>query len=130
MLEMIDIGVPEAVAYRVGGKITEAEMKSVFSIFKEKIDKGEKLLVYQEVDSVGGAELDAIIEKMKFMKEMGLSHFERIAVLSPGKWIPKLVDLEGKLFKSVTMKGFSMEEKSKAVEFLKEGLTDEEGANS
>jgi len=31
MLEMMDIGVEDAVAYRVGGKITQEEMTSVFS---------------------------------------------------------------------------------------------------
>ena len=52
MLEMIDIGVQNAVAYRLEGKITEEEMKSVFSIFRKKVEKGEKLLVYQEVVSI------------------------------------------------------------------------------
>jgi hypothetical protein len=47
MLEMLDIGIKNAVAYRVGGKITEDEMKSVLSIFKEKIKSGEMLLIYQ-----------------------------------------------------------------------------------
>ena len=43
MLEMIDIGVENAVAYRFGGKITEEEMTAVLAVFKERIEKGEKL---------------------------------------------------------------------------------------
>jgi hypothetical protein len=39
MLEMIDIGIEEAVAYRVGGKVTEEEMTSGISMFKESIEK-------------------------------------------------------------------------------------------
>jgi hypothetical protein len=39
MLEMMGIGIENAVAYRMGGKIKEDEMKSIFSIFKEKIQK-------------------------------------------------------------------------------------------
>jgi hypothetical protein len=119
MLEMIDVGVKEAVAYRVGGKISEAEMKSVLALFREKIDKGEKLVVYQEIVSIGGVDFDAVLEKLKFLKEVGLSHFKRIAVITQRKWIHKLVDLEGKLFKSVDMKGFSIEEKDEAIKFLK-----------
>ncbi len=119
MLEMMDIGVDKAVAYRVGGKITEAEMTSVLSIFKEKIDNGEKLIVYQEVESIGGAEFDAMIEKLKFLFDVGLSHFDRIAVVTHTKWIHKLVDLENKLFKNIDMRGFSIDEKDKAVKFLK-----------
>ena len=119
MLEMIDIGLQEAVAYRVGGKISEAEIKSVLSVFKKKIDKGEKLLVYQEIAGIGGVEFDGVIEKLKFLMDYGLSHFSRMAVVTHQKWIHKLVDLEGKLFKNIHMKGFSLEEKDKAIEFLK-----------
>ena len=121
MLEMIDIGVENAVAYRLGGKITEEEMKSALDIFREKIDKGEKLVVYQEVESIGGAEFDAMVEKFKFFKDVGFnfSHFSKIAVITHAKWIHKLVDLEDKIFKKVEMKGFPIEEKDKAIEFLK-----------
>ena len=56
MLEMLDVGVEKIIAYRLGGKITEEEMISVLDVFREKIDNGEKLLVYQEVESIGGAE--------------------------------------------------------------------------
>jgi len=119
MIEMMDIGVEKAVAYRVGGKITEEEMTSVISIFKEKIDNGEKLIVYQEVAGFDGVEFDAMAEKFKFFIEFGISHFNRIAVVTHKKWIHNLVDIEGKLFKNVDMKGFPIEEKDKAIEFLK-----------
>ena len=119
MLEMIDIGVENAVAYLLEGKITEEEMKSILSIFKEKIKKGEKLIVYQEIVSIGGVEFDAMVEKLKFFFDVGISHFDKIAVVTHKKWIHKLVDLEDKIFKSFDMKGFAVEEKDQAIEFLK-----------
>ena len=121
MLEMIDTGDKKIIAYRLGGKIKEEEMTSVLSIFREKIDKGEKLLVYQEVESIGGAEFDAMVEKFKFFKDMGFnfSHFSKIAVVTHSKWLHKLVDLEDKIFRNVDMKGFPVEDKDKAIEFLK-----------
>jgi hypothetical protein len=121
MLEMIDLGSEKIIAYRLGGKITEEEMTSVLSIFRERIDKGEKLLVYQEVESIGGAEFDAMIEKFKFFKETGFnfSHFSKVAVVTHSKWLHKIVDLEDKIFRSVDIKGFSVEERDKAIEFLK-----------
>ena len=119
MLEMIDIGFEKAVAYRLAGKITEEEMTSVFSIFKDKIAKGEKLIVYQEIVSIGGVELDAMLEKLKFLFDFGISHFSRVAVVTHKKWIHKLVNIEDRIFKNIDMKGFSMEEKDKAIEFLK-----------
>jgi SpoIIAA-like len=119
MIEMIDIGIENAIAYRVGGKVTEDEMKSVLSVFRDKIKNGEKLLIYQEIVSVGGAEFDAIIEKLKFFSEFGLSNFSKIAVVTHKNWIHKIIDLEGKLFKKFDMKGFSIDDKDKALEFLK-----------
>ena len=95
MLEMLDVGVEKIIAYRLGGKITEEEMTSVLDIFREKIDKGEKLIVYH------------------------FSHFSKIAVITHSKWIHKIVDLEDKIFKNVEMKVFSIEDKDKAIEFLK-----------
>jgi len=38
MLELMDIGFEKAVAYRLEGKITEDEMLSVLSLFKELKD--------------------------------------------------------------------------------------------
>ena len=119
MIEMIDIGIENAVAYRLEGKITEEEMTSLLILFKEKIEKGEKLIVYQEVVSIGGAEFDAMIEKFKFIRDFGFSHFERIAVVTHKKWLHKLVDFEDKIFRNIKMKGFSEDEKNQAVEFLK-----------
>jgi len=121
MIEMIDIGMVDAIAYRIEGKITEEDMKTILAIFKEKIEKNQKLIVYQEVVSIGGAEFDAMMEKLKFLFEFGLSHFSRIAVITHKKWLHKLVDLEGKLFKDIEMKGFPKEEKHQAIEFLKHG---------
>ena len=119
MLEMIDIGVEDAVAYRLEGKITEKEMKSVFSVFRKKVEKGEKLIVYQEIVSIGGVEFDGIVEKLKFLHDVGISRFDRVAVITHKKWLQKIVDLEDKIFKSVDMKAFSFEEKDQAIEFLK-----------
>lgn len=119
MLEMIDIGVENVVAYRLEEKITEAEMTSVLSIFREKISNGEKLNIYQEVVSIGGAEFDAMIEKFKFFKDVGFSPFSKVAVVTHKKWIHKIVDLEDKIFKNTDMRGFPVEEKEKAIEFLK-----------
>ncbi|MFC1837437.1 STAS/SEC14 domain-containing protein [Thermodesulfobacteriota bacterium] len=121
MLEMMDIGVEEVVAYRLGGKITEEEMTSVLSVFRQKIDKGEKIKVYMEVKSIGGAEFDAMVEKFRFFKDIGFSfsHFSRIAVVTHSKWLHKIVELEDMIFRNVDMKGFPLEEKDSAIEFLK-----------
>lgn len=119
MIQMIDIGMSEAIAYRIEGKVTEEEMKALLSVFEQKLDKNEKLIVYQEVERIGGAEFEAIIEKMKFFHKFGISHFRKIAVVTHKRWLHKLVDLEGKLFKGIEMRGFPTEEKETAIAFLR-----------
>ncbi len=119
MLEFIEIGVPGVVAYRLEGKTTTEDMKAVLNRFRQVIDQGEKINLYQEITSLGGVELEALGEKMKFFLDAGLSNFGKVAVVANKKWIPKLIDIEGKLLPNIEMKGFSMEEKAAAVEFLK-----------
>lgn len=58
---------------------------------------------------------------IRFFLEFGISQFSRIAVVTHKRWIHKLVDLEGKFFKGVEMRGFSKEEKEQAVDFLRNG---------
>ena len=48
---MLDIGVEQAVAYRLAGKITEDEMKQALAAIKEKIESHGKVYLYQEIDS-------------------------------------------------------------------------------
>ena len=119
MLELIDIGIEKAVAYRLGGKITEDEMTLVLSALKEKIENYGEVFIYQEIESFGGVEFDAIVEKFKFFFDVGISNISRIAVVTHKKWMHKIIDLEGKLFKKIDMKGFSIDDKDEAIEFLK-----------
>jgi hypothetical protein len=119
MLEMMDIGIEKAVAYRLGGKITEAEMTLVLSALKEKIEIFGEVFIYQEIESFGGVEFDAVVEKIKFFFDVGISNIRRMAVVTQKKWMHKIIDLEGKLFKKIDMKGFSIDDKNKAIEFLK-----------
>jgi hypothetical protein len=42
----------KAVAYRLGGKITEAEMTLVLSALKEKIETFGEVFIYQEIDCI------------------------------------------------------------------------------
>ena len=120
MLEILDIGNDNVVAYRLEGKITQEEMASVMTLFRDKIQQGKKINTYQEIVSIGGVEMDAMVEKFKFFLDAGLSHFDKIAVVSSKKWIQRHIKIEDKLFRKVDMKGFSTDEKDNALAFLKQ----------
>ena len=107
MLELMDIGVENAVAYRLGGKLTDAEMNTVFSVLREKIDEHGKVSIYQEVESFKGVELDGMIEKVKFFMDVGISKFDKIAVVvgSEEKGIRPLVKKNCDLLVSIPQVG-------------------------
>lgn len=121
MIEFIDIGVDGVVAYRLDGKITTSEMNQVLEVFREFTARGQTIHVYHEITSLGGVEFEALGEKLKFFLEAGVSGFGRVAVVADRKWIPKLVDLEGRLLKFVELRGFKTEDKAAAIAFLKDG---------
>ena len=120
MVTMVDIGIDKAVAYRIEGKITDADMELVTSVLKEKIATFGDIFIYQEIESFKGIEFEAMIEKTKFFLEMGTSNIKRIAVVTHKDWMNKIIDLEGKLFKNIDMKAFLTEDKDEAIAFLKQ----------
>jgi len=120
MLELIDIGVEKAVAFRCGGKISEEEMSLVLSAIKERIDIHGEVYIYEEIESIGGVEFDAIIEKIKFFHEVGISKIKKIAVITDKKWMQKIIKLEDTLLTKIVIKGFPYDEKEKGVDFLRE----------
>jgi len=119
MLTLLDIGIEKAVAFRFGGKITEAEMTSALSAVKEKIDRHGEVYLYEEIESIGGAEFDAMIEKIKFLHEYGISKITKIAVITDKKWMHKIIAIEDKVFRKIAMKCFLADDREKAIEFLR-----------
>ena len=116
---MIDIGIEKAVAYRAGGKITEEEMTLVLSALKAKSEHYGEVVIYQEIESFGGVEFDAIVEKVKFLSDIGITNIRKIALVTHKKWMSRIFDVKGIVFKKIVMKGFSLGEKNAATEFLK-----------
>lgn len=120
MLEMMDVGLENTVAYRVSGKITDDEMILALSTIKEKLAVYGYINIYQEVETIGGVELEAIVEKFKFLTEVGLSKIRKIAVVTDKKWMQKIIRLEDKIFKNIELESFSFSHKDAAITFLKE----------
>jgi len=121
MMELIDIGIDKAIAIRIEGKITEAEMEEVFSEMKGKIRAYGDIVIFEQIDSFEGVELAGIVDKFKYLFEMGISNITRVAIVTDKQWLSKIVSLEDKLFKNVHMKCFPFEEREQAIDFLRSG---------
>lgn len=119
MLEMIEIGIDNAVAFRVSGKITQSDMTLVLNNAKEKIERYGNIVIFEQLDSFKGIEIAAIIEEFKYLFDVGISNIRKAALVTDKDWLEKIISIEDKIFKKIEMKCFSIEEKASAIEFLK-----------
>jgi hypothetical protein len=119
MVEMTDIGIDNAVAFRMWGKVTESDMTSVLSDAKEKINRYGNIVILEIIESFKGIEIAALVEEFKYLHEVGISNISKAALVTDKKWLKNIVSIEGKIFKNIEMKCFSTEDKDAAIEFLK-----------
>lgn len=119
MLELFDISVDNAVAFRMSGKITENDMRIVLDAAKEKINRYNRIVMLERIDSFTGVEIGALVEEFKYLVEVGFSNISKVAIVADKKWIEHIVKIEDKIFKKIDMKYFAIEDQNKAIEFLK-----------
>ena len=116
MLEIIHFDSERVLGMRIGGKISDDDMKLLIETAEMKLaalGDGGRLRIYVEVDSFGGIGLDALIKDLKF----GLSHFrdfECKAVVSDKAWMGRMTRIFDPLFPSIELRHFSTEERAAA----------------
>ncbi len=119
MLEMIEVGINNAVAFRVSGKITENDMLLVLNKAKEKIECYGNIVFLEQIDSFEGVQIAALIEEFKYLYEVGMANINKVAILSDKKWIEVIANIEDKIFTSIDIKCFPIDDQQAAIEFLK-----------
>ncbi len=77
------------------------------------------LVILEVIESFKGIEIAAIVEEFKYLHEVGISNISKVALVTDREWIKEIVNVESKIFKSIQMKCFSMENKDAAIEFLR-----------
>jgi len=118
MLEMIEIDIDHAVAFRISGKVTEGDMSLVLTEAKEKIKRHGNIVLLEQIDSFDGIEIAAIIEEFKYLFDVGIFNITKVAVLSDNKWLETMINIEDTLFSTIKMKCFKIKDKDLAVKFL------------
>ena len=119
MLEMIDIGIEQSVAFRISGKVTERDMSLILNDAKEKIQRNGDIVILEQIDSFNGIEIAAVVEEFKYLFEMGTANVTRVAVLTDSKWLETIVNIEDTFFQTIKMKCFPIKDKDAAIAFLK-----------
>ncbi|OBU17001.1 hypothetical protein AYY19_14345 [Photobacterium aquimaris] len=120
MLTMIDIGIDNAVAFTLSGKVTEDDMKRVLMDAEAKTVDHGGIVIYEEIDSFSGIEFAAIVEELKYLVHAGLKHITQVAVVADASWIEKVVKVEDALFSNIDIQYFSVAEKQQAITFLQQ----------
>ncbi len=119
MLELIDINIDNAVAFRISGKVTEADMSVVLNSAKEKIERYGDIVIFEKIDSFEGVEVAAIVEEFKYLFDVGLSNIKKVAVLTDKKWLKYIAEIEAKIFKNIEVRCFALDKELQATMFLK-----------
>jgi hypothetical protein len=119
MLRIIDIGIENATAFCILGKITKTDMSVVLLNAKEKTEHYGNIVIYEEIQGFEGIELSAVIEEFKYLFEIGISNISKVAVVTDKDWIMKIASLEAMIFRNIDIKCFQFTEKALAIEFLK-----------
>lgn len=124
MIEQLDIGIENALAYRIAGKISTEEATTVFNAARDKIAQYGKIVVLKQIDSFEGFDLGVITEEFKYLYDVGISNISRVAIVTDKKWLSKIVELEDKFFKNIAMKPFALDDMESAISFLTEASSD------
>jgi len=118
MLKIMDIGLDNAVAFTVSGKITQQEMHLVLEAAREKVVSHGSIVILERIESFEGIEVAAIVEEFKYLLDVGFSNISKVAIVTDKKWVKHIVRIEDKLFGNIDIKCFHNEEQPQAIEFL------------
>lgn len=118
MLTMIDIGIDNAVAFRMSGKISEDDMQRVLTEAKEKIEQYGRIVIFEQIDAFDGIEFAALVEEFRYLIHVGIKDIAKVAVLTDKHWIEKIVSIEDKIFRGIDIKSFAIDETAQAIAFL------------
>ena len=105
------------IGIEIDGWISAEDIDRLTKLIEPRINAGERLSIYAEVNSWTGMSLKAFIEDLKF----GLQHlndFEKEAIVSDSKWLEALAALGNTLFSSIEVKHFTSDEKDKALQWV------------
>jgi hypothetical protein len=120
MLTTMDIGIDNAIAFQMSGKITQNDMTVVLNDAKEKIQTYGNIVIFEKIVSFEGIEIAAIVEEFKYLLDVGMSNIKKVAICTDKKWISHIANIEDTLFSKIDIKCFLIEEQTEAIQFLKQ----------
>ena len=105
------------IGLEIDGWIDAEDIDRIVKIVEPRIDAGERLKIYAEVNSWSGMSLGAFIKDLRFSLQH-LKDFDKEAIVSDKRWLEALATLGNTLFSGIEVKHFTLDESDKALEWL------------
>ena len=124
-VEILDLDISnkdKVVGFRIDGTVDQMAMMQVLGLISQVHQVHGKVRIYQEIENIGAVELDAIIDKIKFLFSSGLSVFERVVIVTDKNWLQNIAALENKLLSTlgvaIDIKAFAKADEAAALAYL------------
>ena len=118
MVKMLSLGIENAVAFEMSGKITKDDIKLILDDAQAKIEKFNEIVIWKQIESFEGIKLDAFLEEFKYFDKIGLDNIKKVAIVTDKTWVDKIATIENKLFENIEMRCFNFGELVFALSFL------------
>lgn len=122
MVQKLDLNNENILAWRLEGKIDEAELNPMVKDLEKELNTSDHLNIYMEVPETPGVTPQAFWESLK----SGLSNLkkyndklEKVAVVTDKGWLQTMANVENRLFPGIDERSFSFEEAEEAKQWVK-----------
>ena len=105
------------IGLEIDGRLDAEDIDRIVELIEKRLNTGEKLRIYAEVNNWSGMSLVAFIKDLKFSLQH-LQDFEKEAIVSDFRWLEGLVALGNTLFSSIEVKHFTLDEKEQALKWV------------
>ena len=93
----------------IDGWINAEDIDRIIKLVEPRLDKGERLRIYAEVNNWSGMPLGAFMKDLRFSLKH-LQDFDKEAIVSDRKWLEGLAALGNTLFSGIEVKHFTPDE--------------------
>lgn len=101
----------------IDGWIDAEDLDRIIELVEPRLERGERLRIYAEVNNWSGMSAGAFMKDLKFSLKH-LQDFDKEAIVSDRKWLEALAALGNTLFSGVEVKHFTPDEKDKALKWV------------
>ncbi len=117
MIERIDLGEPNVLAYELHGKMTNEDVERVHDDLRAAISTHDNVCMYTDVTDLEGMEPSAVLKDLKLTPEY-VSDVDRYAVVGQQRW-HELATKLGEAITSGEARFFGPDEKQQAREWVR-----------